>query len=646
MCGIVGAWHPGRALHEEVARAAQTLRHRGPDDSGLWQDAACGIVLGHMRLAIQDLTSAGHQPMASRCGRYQLILNGELYNHMALRAQLPGKIWRGHADTETLLACVSAWGFERALSASVGMFALAIFDTHTHTLHLARDRLGEKPLYYGYVGGAFAFASELKALRALPGFDAGVDRHALHAYLECGYVPAPASIYRSIRKLPPGTSLSINFAALSAGRQPSPQPYWSAAQVALQGEREPLRLSDAAALERLEQLLGDAVEGQLISDVPLGAFLSGGIDSSTVAALMCVRAPGTVRTFSLGFGEEEYDESRHARAVAAHLGTVHTELVADPADLLSLVASMPEVYDEPFADASQLPTCMLARLARGSVTVALSGDGGDELFGGYNRHVMGANHWPRIRRVPRVVRRGLAAVVHGVPADAWDNVADLYRWMVPKTRQVRTPGEKLIKIADVLASEHEDALYRGLIGGGSATSLLAADALASPVAQTLPPLASLPLKMMLSDALSYLPDDVLVKVDRASMAVALEMRAPFLDHRVFEFAWALPLAMKIRGSTGKWLLRQLLYRHVPRALVERPKMGFAVPLAGWLRGALRPWAEELLSPARLQREGFFQAAAVQTLWRQQLAGRRRAERTLWRVLMFQQWLAAPASAVP
>jgi asparagine synthase (glutamine-hydrolysing) len=639
MCGIVGAWQTGRDLRALVASASGWLRHRGPDDAGVWAEEAAGIAFGHTRLAVLDLSAAGHQPMTSSCGRYTLVYNGEIYNHLELRARLPAQPWRGHSDSETLLACCSAWGFERTLRAAVGMFALAVFDSAERVLYLARDRLGEKPLYYGYVGGGFAFASELKALRHMPGFPAALDRSALSSYLQLGYVPGPKSIYAAIDKLPAGCWLRLSAAELAAGHDPQPSSYWSALEVAQAGERDPLDVGEGEAVDGLERVLGDAVAGQLISDVPLGLFLSGGIDSTTIAALMRVRCSGAVRTFSIGFEEDEYDESREARRIAAHLGTEHTELVARAADLLPFVEALPRIYDEPFADASQLPTCLLASLARRSVTVALSGDGGDELFGGYNRYFLAARNWPRIRRLPRILRRGAAAAVHAVPADAWQSAADLYRACVPARRQLRNPGEKLVKIADALASEHETALYHSLIGGSPLEVALPADESAQADLPPLHPAASLPLRMMLSDAVSYLPDDVLVKVDRASMAVGLETRVPLLDHRVFEYAWRLPLRMKLRGGTGKWVLRRLLDRYVPSSLVERPKMGFAVPLNSWLRGPLRAWAQGLLDEARLRREGFLRAQAVQSLWREHLSGRRRWEGPLWRVLMFQAWLA-------
>jgi len=638
MCGIVGAWREGCDLSGPVARARQHLRHRGPDDLGLWSDSSAGIALGHTRLAILELSQAGHQPMSSACGRFHMVYNGEIYNHGELRERLRLSGWRGRSDSETLLAACSAWGLERTLKECVGMFALALFDSIERKLYLARDRFGEKPLYYGYAGGAFVFASELDALRALPGFDATIDRTALSLFLRLSYVPAPRSIHRHIRKLPMGTHLALTARTLASGILPDPQVYWSAAEVSLAGDRDSLELSDTEALEHLEHTLGTAVRGQMIADVPLGAFLSGGIDSSTIASLMQANSARPVRTFSIGFDSLDYDESRHAREVARHLGTDHTELTARAEDLLALVERMPQVYDEPFADSSQLPTCLLAALARPYVTVALSGDGGDELFGGYNRHRQVQEIWPRLAGVPRSVRKGLARVLLAVPAQVWNGLAAAYQGTTDGSRRIRMLSEKLQRIAEVIPSADEAELYFNLVNAPWPSPPLIEEPRLEPAGAALPLLSTSAHRMMLADALGYLPDDILVKVDRATMAVGLESRMPLLDHRVFEYVWRLPLRMKLREGRGKWLLRQLLYRHVPRELVDRPKMGFAVPLAEWLRGPFRPWAEELLRRPDLEHLGL-DPHAIRRLWMEHLAGRRHWQYQLWNVLMFRAWAA-------
>jgi asparagine synthase (glutamine-hydrolysing) len=644
MCGIVGAWREGCDLSGPVARAREQLRHRGPDDIGLWTDSAAGIALGHTRLAVLDLSQAGHQPMSSPDGRFHMVYNGEIYNHGELRERLHVSVWRGHSDSETLLAAFSAWGLERTLKACVGMFALALYDSVERKLYLARDRFGEKPLYYGYAGGAFVFASQLRALRALPGFDHTIDRTALSQFLRLSQVPAPRSIYCQIRKLPMGTHLELTARALPSHALPDPQTYWSAAEVALAGDREPLELSDTEALEGLEQTLGTAVRGQMIADVPLGAFLSGGIDSSAIVALMQANSTRPARTFSIGFGAADFDESRYAREVARHLGTDHTELIARAEDLLALVARMPQVYDEPFGDSSQLPTCLVAALARPHVTVALSGDGGDELFGGYNRHRQVHEIWPRLARLPQSVRKGLAQTLLAVPAELWNGFAAAHRRAAPGSRRFRRLSEKLQRIAEVIPSADELELYSNLVSAPWPSPPLIEEGNLQPLGAALPPLSTAAQRMMLADLLGYLPNDILVKVDRATMAVGLESRMPLLDHRVFEYASRLPLRMKIREGKGKWLLRQLLYRHIPRALVDRPKMGFAVPLAEWLRGPFRSWAEELLQRCDLEHAGL-EPDAIRQLWSEHLAGKRHWQYQLWNVLMFRTWAAEQQRSV-
>jgi asparagine synthase (glutamine-hydrolysing) len=657
MCGIVGTW--GQTAHSENAlgAAVRRLSHRGPDDAGLWTEANCGIALGHARLSILDLSCAGHQPMLSACGRYVIDFNGEIYNHLDLRAELenaaltagfspPGgrgaSPWRGHSDTETLLACFSAWGIEKTLKATVGMFAFALWDRQKRRLVLARDRLGEKPLYYGYVAGTFAFASELKALKGLPGFVGELDRSALALLLRHNYIPAPHCIYRGLAKLPPGTWLELTADAVRQRQMPQPRAYWSALEAALAGVSNPLEFeSDALAVAALETELSRAVAGQMLADVPLGAFLSGGVDSSTVVALMQAQSSRPVKSFSIGFREGGYDEAIFAGDVARYLGTEHTELYVSPQDALAVIPKLPMIYDEPFSDSSQIPTYLVAQLARARVTVALSGDGGDELFGGYARYFLAARLWGKIERMPHALRRAAARTILTLPPAMWDKIYGLAAPFVPKARRWPAPGDKLHKGAALLDAGSGMGLYRGLVSHWEPDDVVLGAAEPETLLSGRPPaLPSLTEQMMLLDAVSYLPDDILVKVDRAAMAVSLETRVPLIDHRVFEFAWRLPLHYKVRGGTGKWLLRQVLYKHVPRELVDRPKMGFGVPIDSWLRGPLREWAEELLGEERLRREGYFQPEPIRRKWSEHLSGRRNWQYQLWDVLMFQAWLEA------
>jgi asparagine synthase (glutamine-hydrolysing) len=607
----------------------------------MWNDPNAGIALGHTRLAILDLTEAGRQPMTSPCGRYHLVFNGEIYNHLELRHRLSDRSWRGHSDTETLAAYIAEFGIEATLRAAVGMFAIAVFDVAQRRLILARDRLGEKPLYYGYAGRSLVFASELKALRRTPEFDSTLDLAALELYLRHSYVPTPLSIYASIHKLPCGSWIELTAEQIAARSLPEPRVYWSALEVALSGEREPLTLDEPEALAMLECRLSQAVRGQMLSDVPLGAFLSGGIDSSMVVALMQAQSAIPVRTFSIGFDDAAYNEATQARRVAQHLGTDHTELTLRAQDALNLVPRMAVVYDEPFADSSQLPTFLIAQLARRHVTVALSGDGGDELFGGYNRYFLGARTWPRLSRLPLRLRRMLGGAIHALSTGTWDRLAAMARPLTPLRYQVETAGYKLHKVADVVGSRDGRELYARLTSQRWQKPIAVAPAPEELSALPLwPPLSSLAHQMMLLDAITYLPDDILVKVDRAAMAVSLETRVPMLDHRVFELAWRLPLHMKVRAGRGKWLLRRLLHRYVPAQLVERPKMGFAVPLDRWLRKELRDWGEALLDEARLRREGYFDARRVRELWTEHVSGRHHRQFQLWNILMFEAWLEA------
>lgn len=641
MCGVWGAL--GERLDEAACRKiGATLQHRGPDDGGVWSEAAAGatVTLGHRRLAILDLSPAGHQPMSSACARYVIAFNGEIYNHLEIRADLAAAgaapVWRGHADTETILAAVAHFGVADTLKRLTGMFAFALWDRERRELHLARDRLGEKPLYYGWLGGTLVFASELKALRAHPRWQGEIDRGALALLLRYNYVPAPYSIYRDIHKLSPGTLLTLR-----ADGSSTTACYWSARELAEQGMARRFDGDETAALAELERLLLRSVGRQMLADVPLGAFLSGGIDSSTIVALMQAHSARPVKTFTIGFHEAGYNEAEHAKAVARHLGTEHTELYVTAQQALDVIPRLPTLYDEPFADSSQIPTFLVSQLARRHVAVSLSGDGGDELFAGYNRYFMGRSLWRKIGWLPRGVRGGVAAGLHGLSPAAWNRLLAPLTGLLPARLRYANVGDKLHKLAAILAVDGPDALYHGLVSlwPDPATVVIAAQeppTLLDPAAA--PGLSDFTERMMLFDLLSYLPDDILVKVDRAAMGVSLETRVPLLDHEVVEFAWRVPLTMKIRDGQGKWLLRQLLYKHVPRELIERPKMGFGVPLDVWLRGPLRDWAEALLAEERLRREAYFHLAAIRTKWQEHLSGRRNWQYHLWGVLMFQAWL--------
>lgn len=603
------------------------MHHRGPDSEGYWEDAEAGLALGHVRLAILDLTEAGHQPMLSACGRYVLVLNGEIYNHLDLRATLQAQgnapAWRGHSDTETLLAAFAAWGMEKTLQAAVGMFALALWDRHDRSLSLMRDRMGEKPLYMGFVAGNFVFASELKALTAIPGFNHEPDRKALALLLRHNYIPAPLSIYGHISKLAPGSWVRLGAAQLAQAALPEPQYYWSARQVAQQASGHQLSFgSDHEAVDALENVLSEAVKGQMISDVALGAFLSGGIDSSVIAALMQKNNAQAVKTFSIGFDDPAYNEAEHAKAVAAHLGTQHTELYVSADDALSVVPGLAGLYDEPFADSSQIPTILVTRMARRHVTVALSGDGGDELFGGYSRYFRAKGWWDKRESVPAVLRGPMATAAR----------------LSAGLMGAGHTRDRVEKLAEVLAADHAGLFYRQFVSywKDPAQVVMGGHIPATPFDERSD--AGIFERMMLLDVLTYLPDDILVKVDRAAMAASLETRVPMIDHRVFEFSQRLPRHYKIREGQGKWLLRQLLYRHVPRQMVDRPKKGFSVPLGAWLRGPLKDWAAALLDPVRLGQQGLFHAEPIVRKWQEHQSGKRDWSTHLWSVLMTQAWL--------
>lgn len=653
MCGIAGflggPWPGSDRIAATLDRMNRAQLHRGPDRSAVWLDESDRIGFAHNRLAIIDLSAAGDQPMHSASGRYVTVYNGEIYNHLAIREELSAAgaapNWAGHSDTETLLAAIDAWGVRGAVERATGMFAFALWDRRDKVLSLARDRLGEKPLYYGRQasrGAPFLFGSELKALAEHPGFEREINRGALTLLLRYGYIPAPFSIYRGIAKLPPGTILTVRD-----GEEPTIEHYWSGAAIAKAGVADQLGLDDEQAVDRLELLLEQAVDGQMLADVPLGAFLSGGVDSSTVVAIMQKLSARPVKTFTIGFNEKGYDEAVHAKAVARHLGTDHTELYVTPEQARSVIPRLPAIYDEPFADASQIPTYLVASLARQHVTVALSGDAGDELFGGYNRYALTGALWGRISRVPRPLRTAAAAAMTALPPAAWNRLGEAAGGLLPKVARVDRLGDKVHKGAPLLGSANVSELYGGMLSlwRDPGALVIGASEPASQATGAAPPLEGLGAveRMMALDMLGYLPDDILVKVDRAAMAVSLETRVPFLDRALVEFAWRLPFDLKVRGGDTKWILRQLLYRHVPRELIERPKMGFGVPIGEWLRGPLRDWAEALLDERRLREEGFFHPEPIRASWRALLAGKDDEQRRLWPVLMFQAWLEAGAT---
>lgn len=644
MCGITGflSLNFDDLNQQHLTSMTDTMQHRGPDDAGVWLDPHTGIGLGQRRLAIVDLSPAGHQPMHAADGRYVIAFNGEIYNHQKLRHELDkanlAPHWRGHSDTETLLAAFAAWGIEATLQRCIGMFAIALWDKHTQTLHLMRDRIGEKPLYYGWQGDTFLFGSELKAIRVHPAFQENIDRDALCLYMRHSYIPAPYSIYQGIHKLPAGTWLQVS----RVQREPQIKTYWSAVEMSRQSKANPFDGSAEDAVNALEALLKDAVGQQMMADVPLGAFLSGGVDSSTVVALMQAQASRPIKTFTIGFHEELYNEATHAKAVAQHLGTEHTELYVTPEECMQVIPRLPTLYDEPFADSSQIPTFLVSQLARQHVTVSLSGDAGDELFAGYNRYQLTASTWGKLSSIPRPIRQLAADAITAISPNHWNQLAGKAKSIIPALEKWANVGDKLHKGAGVMASPSLNHLYLGMVSTWQHPDELVIGGTEPPTSLTeqLPDLSHLNIieRMMLLDLLTYLPDDILCKVDRAAMGVSLESRVPFLDHRVVEFAWQLPLEYKLRAGQTKWVLRQVLYRHVPQALIERPKKGFGIPIDSWLRGALRDWAEGLLDESRLRQDGYFNPAPIRQKWREHLSGQRNWQYQLWNILMFQAWL--------
>ncbi len=648
MCGIAGFFTSPRSASNEaltatVRRMTDAIVTRGPDDAGAWTDADSGIALGHRRLSILDLSPLGHQPMTSTDGRYEIVFNGEIYNFQGLRTDLEkhGHTWRGHSDTEIMLAAFVQWGIDEATKRFNGMFAFALWDKHDHTLTLGRDRLGEKPLYYGWTGDTFVFCSELKSLASFPGFTATIDRAALTSLLRFNYIPDPWCIYQGLHKLPPATLLTLR----APTDRPTPRHYWSLRSVITHGTQNPFTGSETEAIDAFESLLKHAIGQRMIADVPLGAFLSGGVDSSLIVALMQAQSTRPVRTFTIGFHEKEHNEAEFAKDVAKHLGTDHTEMYVTGQDALDVIPQLPALYDEPFSDYSQIPTYLVCKMARQHVTVALSGDAGDELFGGYERYYIGRKLWNQFAWLPQPARRALASLMTLLPASTLNAMASTAGFLMPKRFRNLPFGDKIHKLAEVVAAPGMETLYLNLMSHWKRPADIVIGGQDRDTAITdktgWPEVPDFTHRMMHLDMETYLPGDILTKVDRAAMGVSLEGRIPLLDQHLIEFAWTIPTAMKVRNDQGKWLMRQALYRHVPQKLIDRPKRGFGIPLDVWLRGPLRDWAEDLLSETRLKREGYFHPAPIRQKWQEHQSGTRNWHFYLWDILMFQAWLNRP-----
>jgi asparagine synthase (glutamine-hydrolysing) len=643
MCGFVGYLCTDvldkHVISQTVKNMGNNLSHRGPDDSGEWVDPDCSFGVSHQRLSILDLSPNGHQPMCSPSGRYVIAYNGEIYNFLELKKDLlkVDCVFKGESDTEVLLAAIEQWGINATLSKVRGMFAFALWDTVEKSLLLARDRMGEKPLYYGLVEGVFYFGSELKAFQAHPDWQGEIDREALALYVQFNYVPTPYSIYKGIKKLEPASTVKISLVS-SEIRLSACQAYWDLNEVAQQDKPQ---VGTRESIEHLDKLIKASVEEKMIADVPVGAFLSGGVDSSIIAAQMQACSERPINTFTIGFHEETHNEARYAKKVADHLGTDHTELYINPSDTLAVVDKLPVMYDEPFADFSQIPTFLISQLARQNVTVCLSGDGGDELFGGYSRYQLVSSSWSKISVLPQPLRQLAATLLLSLPNVSLDMVFALLKPWFSRYGKTGSVSDKLKKVAEVLGAKNQQTYYQlmlsthkkpeKLVLGGQSRSDFLWDSINTDDLSFFE-------SMMLVDQTHYLSDDILVKVDRASMAVSLETRVPFLDHRIVEYAWQTPASLKYKEGKGKWLLQQVLYQHIPQSLVDRPKMGFSVPINAWLKGPLKDWAESLLDYQRLKQEGFFQAEEVRKKWQEHCSGKRDWQYHLWNILMFQVWL--------
>ena len=636
MCGIAGYLGKTSYPYNCLDEMAKAINHRGPDDRGTWFDEDEGIGLAHARLSILDLSSAGHQPMHSVSKNFVLVFNGEIYNHKALRSELEliaQRNWLGHSDTETLLVAIDHWGLEKTLKKAKGMFAIALWDKRNKNLSLACDRIGEKPLYYGWVNGQFVFASELKSIKKFPEFKNSIDRNSLALFLRFNSIPAPHSIYQDIYKLEPGQIIQLN----AESKKIKKFNFWSTEEVYNKGNLSQISGTPEEIVDQLEVVLSKAVSSQMQSDVPLGAFLSGGIDSSTIVALMQSQSASQVNTFTIGFNAKEYDEAKHARMVANHIGTNHFEMYVSDRDALDIIPSLPNIYDEPFADSSQIPTYLVSKFAKQQVTVALSGDAGDELFGGYNRYIFAEKMFSKIMKGPISIRQLISSAILTMTEEKWNTLLNNFL-----SERFADIGHKLHKVANVLPSKSIRDMHFKLVSQihNPLDWLLNANEYKTPLNDDTERFVELnPIEQIMAyDLITYLPTDILTKVDRAAMAVSLETRVPFLDPNVIEFSASLPMEFKIRNGVTKWALREVLYKHVPKDLIERPKMGFGVPLAEWLRGPLQDWAESLLDEKRLHQEGFFDVEFVRNKWLEHLSGKQNWQHQLWNVLMFQAWL--------
>jgi asparagine synthase (glutamine-hydrolysing) len=647
MCGICGFIDLTRSLDSgELSRRAglmgKSQQSRGPDADAQWVDQETGIAFDHRRLAIIDLTEEGIQPMHSSSGRYVTVFNGEIYNYAELRSELERSAgfngWRGHSDTEVLLEAIEQWGLEKSLERFSGMFAIALWDRRERQLFLVRDRMGEKPLFYGRQGDSFYFASELKAIRQLDSFKPEINRDSLCSYLRYHYVPSPGTIYNNVSSLMPGTWIRVDYNGTVSG----PFSYWSLKDCAQKGVDLSFTASSEDITDTLEDLLLKVIEREMVSDVPLGAFLSGGVDSSLIVALMqqCALAP--VKTFTIGFDDKAYNEAEEAAKVAAYIGTEHTELYVTPADALDVIPKIPKIWDQPFSDASQVPTHLVSMMTRKHVTVALSGDGGDELFAGYNRHFKGCGLWDKLASVPPGIRKFTAESLQKVPASEWNAFFEIIDPVLPRKLKMRLPGQKLHKLADVMTAASARDYYLKLTSNWFDPEKLVINGwehpgpYQSPLNQ--PETSCLTEWMQFMDAATYLPDDIMTKVDRAAMAVSLETRAPFLDHEIVEFSQRLPMSLKIQHGRGKKILRDILYKYVPQGLIERPKMGFGIPIDSWLRGPLRDWVEDMLDPVRMMNEGYLHPEPIRKMWADHLSGKTDAQYKIWNILVFQSWL--------